>query len=99
MFERVKSHVLERVVTGELRTHDRVLSENELVREFGVSRMSVNRALKDLTAEGVLVRTPGVGTFVAPSRPQAHPFRFATSPTRSPPAAISIVPWSYRAKR
>lgn len=75
LFERVKSHVLGRVAAGELRTHDRVPSENELVRELGVSRMTVNRALKDLTAEGVLVRTPGVGTFVAPSRPQAHPLQ------------------------
>ena len=35
--------------------------------------MTANRALKELTAEGVLVRIAGVGTFVAEQRVHAHP--------------------------
>jgi len=50
-----------------------VPSENELVRALAVSRMTANRALKELTAEGVLVRIAGVGTFVAEQRVHAHP--------------------------
>jgi GntR family transcriptional regulator, histidine utilization repressor len=73
LYEQVKAHVLRRVANGELGTNERVPSENELVKALGVSRMTVNRALKDLTSEGILVRTPGVGTFVAPRLPQAHP--------------------------
>jgi GntR family histidine utilization transcriptional repressor len=41
-------------------------SEAELVAEFGVSRMTVNRALRELQAEGLVARTQGVGTFAAP---------------------------------
>jgi GntR family histidine utilization transcriptional repressor len=41
-------------------------SEAELVAQFGVSRMTVNRALKELQAEGLVERTQGVGTFAAP---------------------------------
>jgi GntR family histidine utilization transcriptional repressor len=41
-------------------------SEAELVAEFGVSRMTVNRALRELQAEGLVQRTQGVGTFAAP---------------------------------
>lgn len=52
---------------------DRVPSENELVRELEVSRMTANRALRELAADGVLVRVAGVGTFVAEQRAQAHP--------------------------
>ena len=48
-------------------------SENELVRELDVSRMTANRALRELAADGVLVRVAGVGTFVAEQRAQAHP--------------------------
>lgn len=48
-------------------------SENELVRELEVSRMTANRALRELAADGVLVRVAGVGTFVAEQRAQAHP--------------------------
>jgi GntR family histidine utilization transcriptional repressor len=41
-------------------------SEAELVAEFGVSRMTVNRALRELQAEGLVERSQGVGTFAAP---------------------------------
>lgn len=50
-------------------------SENELVTQLGVSRMTANRALRELTAEGLLVRRHGKGTFVARSRVRSHPLR------------------------
>ena len=40
-------------------------SEAELVDRFGVSRMTVNRALKELQAEGLVLRRQGQGTFAA----------------------------------
>jgi GntR family histidine utilization transcriptional repressor len=40
-------------------------SEAELVAQFSVSRMTVNRALRELQAEGLLDRVQGVGTFAA----------------------------------
>ena len=72
-YRQVKHHVLERIGAGTLRAGERVPSENELVRSLAVSRMTANRALKELTAEGVLVRIAGVGTFVAEQRVHAHP--------------------------
>src|SRR5262249_47860512 len=72
-YRQVKHHVLERIAAGTLRAGERVPSENELVRALAVSRMTANRALKELTAEGVLVRVAGVGTFVPEQRVHAHP--------------------------
>lgn len=40
-------------------------SEAELVGQFGVSRMTVNRALRELQSEGLVERVQGVGTFAA----------------------------------
>lgn len=40
-------------------------SEADLVAEFGVSRMTVNRALRELQLEGLVDRVQGVGTFAA----------------------------------
>lgn len=40
-------------------------SEAELVAQFGVSRMTVNRALRELQGEGLVDRVQGVGTFAA----------------------------------
>lgn len=65
LYAMVKKHILDRIMTGELAVNERVPSENELVREFNISRMTANRALKELTEEGYLVRVAGVGTFVA----------------------------------
>jgi len=71
----VKHYVLERIGAGTLRAGERVPSENELVRELSISRMTANRALKELAADGVLVRVAGVGTFVAEQRVHAHPLQ------------------------
>ena len=69
----VKHHILRRVSEGALRVGERVPSENELVRELGVARMTANRALRELAADGILVRVAGVGTFVAEQRVHSHP--------------------------
>ena len=58
-------------------------SEAELVAKFGVSRMTVNRALRELQAEGLVDRVQGVGTFAA------QPHRMSSTLTlRSPQEEI-----------
>jgi GntR family transcriptional regulator, histidine utilization repressor len=69
----VKHFILEQIAGGALRAGERVPSENELTRTLTVSRMTANRALRELALEGVLVRVAGVGTFVAEQRVHAHP--------------------------
>jgi GntR family histidine utilization transcriptional repressor len=70
LYEKVKSYVLARMGEANWATDRRLPSEHELVAALGVSRMTVNRALRELTAEGHLVRIQGVGTFIAPPKPQ-----------------------------
>jgi GntR family histidine utilization transcriptional repressor len=65
LYEQVKNHVVDRIRSGEWRPGARVLSEHEFVRELGVSRMTANRALRELVQAGVLSRVAGLGTFVA----------------------------------
>lgn len=69
----VKQFILKQISSGTLRAGERVPSENELVRQLDVARMTANRALRELAAEGVLVRIAGVGTFVAERRVHSHP--------------------------
>ena len=47
-------------------------SERELVRQFGVARMTVRQALDTLVADGLLERVPGRGTFVTHPRPEVN---------------------------
>jgi GntR family histidine utilization transcriptional repressor len=67
----VRDHILQRINSGVLRPGMRIESEAELVTALNVSRMTVNRALRELTAEGRLHRRQGRGTFVATVKPQA----------------------------
>ncbi|POR49164.1 GntR family transcriptional regulator (histidine utilization repressor-like) [Paraburkholderia eburnea] len=64
-YQGIKDFILARIHAGEWGEGDQVPSENELAREFKVARMTVNRALRELTAEQVLTRVQGAGTFVA----------------------------------
>ena len=59
-YQQLKELIIGRISRGELRPHDRVPSENELCVAMKVSRMTVHRALRELTAEGVLTRIQGV---------------------------------------
>src|SRR5580704_6791190 len=73
LYLQVKRHILDNIGSGKWGAAARVPSENDLVRSFGVSRMTANRALRELRDEGVLVRIAGVGSFVADRHARAHP--------------------------
>jgi GntR family histidine utilization transcriptional repressor len=69
--QQIRNHVLERIDSGEWPEGSRIPSEAKLVELLGASRMTVHIALRDLSAEGVLLRKQGAGTFVAPRRRQS----------------------------
>ncbi len=55
-----------RIAAGEWRPDQRVPSENELNKAYGLSRMTARGVLTKLVNDGVLYRVPGKGTFLAP---------------------------------
>ncbi|MDO8252257.1 MAG: histidine utilization repressor [Rhodoferax sp.] len=64
-YEQVKAFVKARINCGAWRPGDAVPSEAALQQQFGVSRMTVNRAVKELAVEGLVTRVQGSGTVVA----------------------------------
>jgi GntR family transcriptional regulator, histidine utilization repressor len=67
-YEQIKRFVLARIAEGAWKPGAPIPSETELVKQFGVARMTVSRALRELTQERVLTRVQGAGTYVAPPR-------------------------------
>ncbi len=65
-YARVKQYLKDGLAAGRWPAGALMPSEAELVAAFGVSRMTVGRALRELQAEGLVQRTQGVGTFAAP---------------------------------
>ena len=71
IFRKIKEYLVGEIAAGRWKEGDLVPSEQALVRLFGVSRMTVNRAVRELTTEQILVRRQGSGTYVAPQKYQA----------------------------
>jgi DNA-binding transcriptional MocR family regulator len=59
VYAKIKRLIRERILSGEYAADGRIPSENGLVRDLGVSRMIENRALRELSAGGVLLRPGG----------------------------------------
>ena len=63
-YSQVARGIREHIVTGEYRSGDRLPSEAELCAMYGVSRMTVRRAVALLVRDGVVFTENGRGTFV-----------------------------------
>ncbi|UYI48328.1 histidine utilization repressor [Vibrio natriegens] len=64
LYMQIKQFILDKIETGEWMTGQRIATEFELTEQFEVSRMTVNKAIRDLVNEGRLQRRPRLGTFV-----------------------------------
>lgn len=67
-YQRIKDYVREQIERGIWREGDLIPTERALCDQFGVSRMTVHRAMRELTADQWLIRQQGSGTYVAPAK-------------------------------
>lgn len=67
LYLKIKHDILAQIQSGRLQAHDRIPSENQLAKQFSVSRLTVQRAVRELVSEGYLRRAQGSGTFVMPA--------------------------------
>jgi GntR family histidine utilization transcriptional repressor len=71
LYEQVKQYLHDGIAAGTWREGGRVPSEFMLMETLGASRMTVHRALREMSAEGLLRRIQGVGTFVQRRTPRS----------------------------
>ncbi len=71
LYENIVSQIEERIVAGELKHGDQLPSENELAKQFAVSRTAVREAIKALREKRLVEVRPGVGTFITNGTPDA----------------------------
>lgn len=73
MFEKLSSEkkpsnimrqILDAIEQGEIKENDKLPKEQDLAREFGVSRSVIRETLSSLETMGVVKRIPGNGTYV-----------------------------------
>ncbi|MDX2493838.1 MAG: histidine utilization repressor [Desulfuromusa sp.] len=64
-FQVIKDFISQAIADRTYPPDAQIPTEHELAKRFDVSRMTANRAVKELVAEGMLVRHQGLGTFVS----------------------------------
>ncbi|WP_321366197.1 histidine utilization repressor [uncultured Desulfuromusa sp.] len=64
-FQVIKDFIAQAIKDRTYLPDAQIPTEHELAKQFSVSRMTANRAVKELVSEGKLVRYQGLGTFVA----------------------------------
>jgi GntR family histidine utilization transcriptional repressor len=70
-FQVIKDTLLRDIQSGKWKEGNAIPAETALAEQFGVSRMTVNRAIRELTSEQILTRIQGSGTYVAQQKYQA----------------------------
>lgn len=65
LYLQIVDSIKDKISSGILKAGDQISSHNELAQEYGVSLITVKKALTELIHEGVLFSRIGKGTFVA----------------------------------
>ncbi len=69
LYVQIRDSLRRQILDGTYQVHERLPSENEMMSVFGVSRITIRQALRDLHNEGLVFSAQGKGTFV--SKPKA----------------------------
>jgi GntR family transcriptional regulator len=77
LYKQLFNHINSSIDKHQLKPGDRLPSENEMAQEFNISRVTIRRALQELTHQGKIVSVPGKGSFVL--QPKIEPLTALTS--------------------
>lgn len=64
LYEQVRQDLLRRLAANEWPVETRIANEQQLMEQYGVSRITVRRAIEKLVQQGWLYKVQGKGTFV-----------------------------------
>jgi GntR family transcriptional regulator len=73
LYHQLKTVVMREIEAGRWQPDEQLPTEDELSRRFGVSKITVRQALRELADEGFIRREQGRGTFVERRRLQQGP--------------------------
>ena len=65
LYYRVESLLRNKILNGQMEPGDKLPTEEDLVKIFGVSLITIRKALSNLEEEGLIVRNRAIGTYVA----------------------------------
>jgi len=85
LYSQIIEVILEAIREGRLKPEDRLPTQEELTKHFGVSLAPVKQALSELEERGIITRRQGLGTFIRD-----------TTPLREERILYTRIPWFTR---
>ena len=73
-YQQILNDLKASIASGRYAVGQRLPSEHEFVKTFGASRVTVNRALRELQLAGLIERRAGSGSYVSPSSVKTYTF-------------------------
>ena len=72
LYRQLANMLEEKITLGELKPGDQIMTEAELSEFYQVSRITVRKGIELLVDQGVLVKRPGIGTFISERKIQRN---------------------------
>ncbi len=71
-YQQIREILFHKIKTGEIKPGEKLPSENQLCRQYGISRITVRQAVASLVNDALLHTVPGKGTFANDVMQEAH---------------------------
>lgn len=68
LYHQIKEDIIKKIKTHEFQPDEKIDGEHEFAKKYGVSQITIRKAISDLVTEGYLYRIRGKGTYVAKDR-------------------------------
>jgi len=65
LYARVEKEIRNKIINGQYEPGEKLPTEDELIKIYGVSKITIRKALSELEADKLIVRNQGRGTFIA----------------------------------
>lgn len=75
LYEQIKANIKELIISGILKSDERIPSVRELAQTLTINPNTIQKAYKDLETEGLIYSVRAKGSFVAPFNAAANPAR------------------------
>ena len=79
VYLQIRETIYNKIISGEYKAGEKLPSEDKLAEQFGVSRMTINKALMELVNKEYLTRVQGSGTFVSKMRKEGSTSKILVS--------------------
>lgn len=74
LYVQIESLIRNKILNGQLELGEKLPTEDELIKQFGVSHITIRKSLSNLEREGLVIRNRPKGTFVAENVPLRKKF-------------------------